>query len=271
MGSLIRSHLARLGKSPVFLLALAVMVPYGLGLSNSAVGDIQSGVTGPGLWGQVLCGPGLMMGVILAAVCSLFFGAEHADGTIRNKLIAGHGRARIYLATLAASVLAALALYLISLMAGAPRLGWMLKSCLVPEAKTLALCLGGTALLLAGYCSVCVMLCMLVQRRSVLAVVLLLLMAGLFVVSMQVQDAWETATAGGMQMTVTAAGEQQFVFHEPGQADAVTAFLYDALPVCQAYRYMELDASPVMPAYSAALTALTTALGLALFKRKDIR
>ena len=61
------------------------------------------------------------------------------------------------------------------------------------------------------------------------------------------------------------------MFHEPGQAGALVAFLYDALPGCQAYRYMELDAAPVMPAYSAALTALTTALGLALFKRKDIR
>ena len=270
MGSLIRSHLARLGKSPVFLLALAVMVPYGLGLSNSAVGDIQSGVTGPGLWGQVLCGPGLMMGVILAAVCSLFFGAEHADGTIRNKLIAGHGRARIYLATLAASCLAALALYAVALLASLPNLRWLVRFP-VPEMKNLALCLGGTALLLAGYCSVCVMLCMLVQRRSVLAVVLLLLMAGLFVVSMQVQDAWETATAGGMQMTVNAAGEQQFVFHEPGQADAVTAFLYDALPGCQAYRYMDMEATPRMLACSAGLTCLTTALGLALFRRKDIR
>ncbi len=270
MGSLIRAHLTRLWKSPVFLLALAVMVPYGLGLSNSAVGDIQSGTTGPGLWGQVLCGPGLLMGIILAAVCSLFFGAEYADGTMRNKLAAGHGRVSIYLATLAASLLAALALYAVALLASLPNLRWLVRFP-APEMKTLVLCLTGTALLLAGYCSVCVMLCMLVQRRSVLAVVLILLMACLFFASMQVQDAYETATNGGMQMTVTAAGEQQFVFHEPGQAGAVTAFLYDALPGCQAYRYMDMDAAPRMLTCSAALTALTTALGLALFKRKDIR
>ena len=111
MVSLIRSHLARLWKSPVFLLALAAMVPYGLGLSNSAAGDIQNGA-GPAVWGQLLCGPGLLMGVVLAAVCSLFFGAEYADGTLRSKLIAGHGRASIYLATLAAGLLLTLALYL---------------------------------------------------------------------------------------------------------------------------------------------------------------
>lgn len=271
MASLIRSHLARLWKSPVYWLALLVMLPYGLGLCNSAIGDFRSGAAAAGLWGQPLCGFGLLIGIILAAVFGLFFGAEHADGAIRNKLIAGHGRTSIYLASLVTSLLAALALYGVYLLAWLPRLGWMVRNFPAPEPGRLALCLGGTALLTAGYCSVCVMLCMLVQRRSVLAVVLILLMAFLFFVSIQAQDAWETATGGGMQLMIDEAGQQQWVFHEPGTADAVTAFLYDALPVCQAYRYIELDASPVMLCYSAGLTVLTTALGLILFKRKDIR
>ena len=271
MASLIRSHLARLWKSPVYWLALIIMFPYGLGLANSAIGDFASGAVSAGLWGQPLFGLGLLIGIILAVVCSLFFGTEHADGAIRNKLIAGHGRASIYLATLAASLLAALALYLIFLLSWAARLPWMLRNFPAPEPGRLALCLGGTVLLLAAYCSLCVMLCMQVHRRSVLAVVLILLMVFLFFAGIQTQDAYETATSGGMQMMIDGAGQQQWVFHEPGAAGAVTAFLYDALPVCQAYRYMELDATPAMLAYSAGLTVLTTALGLALFKRKDIR
>ena len=229
MTSLIRSHLARLWKSPVFLLALAAMVPMGLGLSGSAAGDIQNGA-GPAAWGQPLCGPGVLMGVVLAAVFSLFFGAEHAGGAMRNKLIAGHGRVSVYLAALAASLLAALTLYLVCLLAGAPRLGWMLQNAPAPDAKTLALSLGGTALLLTAYCALCVTLCMLVQRRAALAVVLILLMAALLFASIQVQDAYETATAGGMQMMIDEAGQKQWVFHEPGQAGALVTFLYDALP-----------------------------------------
>ena len=272
MASLIRSHLARLWKSPVYWTALLVMLPYGLGLCNSAIGDFASGgAATAGLWGQPLFGPGLLIGIILAAVFSLFFGAEHADGTIRNKLIAGHGRASIYLATLAAGLLAALALYVVDLLAWLPRLGWMLRNFPAPEVSRLALCLGGTLLLVAAYCSVCVMLCMLVHRRSVLAVALILLMVLLFFAGIQVQDAWESATRGGMQMMIDEAGQQQWVFHEPGQAEWLTAFLYDALPVCQAYRYMELEAAPRMLLYSAGLTVLTTAVGLVLFKRKDIR
>ncbi len=271
MGNLIRAHMARLWKTPVFWLALIVMVPYGLGLSGSAIGDFQSGAASAGLWGQPLCGFCLLIGIILAAVFGLFFDGEYADGTIRNKLIAGHGRASIYLATLAAGFLAALALYGVELLVWLPRLPWMVKNFPAPEPGRLALCLGGTVLLLAGYCSLCVLFCMLIQRRSLLAVVLILLMVVLFFAGIQVQDAWETATHGGMQLMIDEAGQQQWVFHEPGQAGTLTAFLYDALPVCQAYRYMELDASPMMLVWSAALTILTTALGLVLFKRKDIK
>ena len=272
MGNLIRAHMARLWKTPIFWLAMLVMVPYGLGLCNSAIGDFQAGsAAAAGLWGQPLFGPSLMMGLILAAVFSLFFGTEYADGTIRNKLIAGHGRASIYLATLAASLLAALALYAVDLLAWLPRLPWMVKNIPAPPAGRLLLCLGGTVLLTAGQCSLCVMLSMLIQRRAVLAVVLILLMVFLLFAGIQAQDAWETATGGGMQLMIDESGQQQWVFHEPGEAGAMTAFFYDALPVCQAYRYMELEATPRMLAYSAALTALTTAAGLVLFRRKDIR
>ncbi len=271
MASLIRSHLARLWKTPVFLLALLVMLPYGLGLCNSATGDFQSGTTAAGLWGQPLCGFSLLAGFVLAAVFSLFFGAEYADGTIRSKLIAGHGRVSIYLAALTVSFLAALALYGVYLLAWAPRLGWMLQNFPAPEPGKLVMCLAGTVLLLAGQCSLCVMLCMLVQRRSILAVVLLLLMVFLLFAAIQVQDAYETATSGGTQLMIDEAGQRQWVFHEPGQADPAMTFLYDFLPGCQTWRYMELDATPRMLACSAGLAALTTAMGLILFKRKDIR
>ena len=271
MASLIRSHLVRLWKSPVYRLALLMMLPYGLGLCNSAIGDFQSGAATAGLWGQPLCGFSLLIGIILAAVFGLFFGAEYADGTIRNKLIAGHSRASIYLATLAAGVLAALGLYGVYLLAWAPRLGWMLQNFPAPAARPLLLALAGTVLNILALCSLAVMLCMLIQRRSLLAVVLLLLMVLWFFASVQAQDAWESATNGGMQLMIDEAGQQQWVFHEPGRAGALTAFLYDFLPVCQAYRYMVLDATGRMLACSAVLAGLTTALGLVLFLRKDIR
>lgn len=272
MGNLIRSHLARLWKQPVFWLAMLAMIPYGVGLCNSAVGEFSYGNTsGSHLWGQPLFGFGLLIGIVLAAVFSLFFGAEYADGTIRSKIIAGHRRVSIYLAALISSLIAALALYLVCLLSWLPRLGWMLQNFPALEPGTLALCMAGTLLALAWQCSLCVMLCMLIQKRAVLAVALILLMVGLLFASFQAQDAYETATRGGMQMMIDETGEQQFVFHEPGQAGPLVTFFYDALPGCQAHRYMGLEPAPAMLCYSTALFALTTTLGLALFRRKDIR
>ena len=242
MGNLIRAHMARLGKTPIFWLALLVMVPYGLGLCNSAIGDYQAGAWPAGCWGQPLFGFGLLAGIILAAVFGLFFGAEYADGTIRNKLTAGHGRASIYLAALLSALLTAFVLYGVYMLAWAPRLPWMGKNIPAPPKMPALVCLAGTVLLTLRYCALCTMLSMLIPRRAVLAVVLILLMVLLFTASLQAQD------AGKLLM-----------------------FLYDFLPGCQAYRFMELDAAPRMLLYSAAATALTTALGLVLFKRKDIR
>ena len=255
----------------MFWMAALAMVPMGLGLCNSALGDFEQGVAGGLLWGQPLFGFGLVIGLALAVVFGLFFGAEYADGAIRNKLVAGHSRAAVYLAALLSGLLAALALYVVYLLAWLPRLGWMVKNFPAPEPRALAMCLAGTALLIAGQCSLCVILSMLIQRRSLLAVVLILLMVALIFTAIQTQDAWETAVNGGMQMMIDEAGQQKWVFHEPGQTGALTAFFHDALPGCQAYRYMELDAAPRMLAYSAALTVVTTALGLALFRRKDIK
>ena len=271
MGNLIRAHMARLWKTPVFWLAMLAMVPYGLGLSGSAIGDFQSGARPAGLWGQPLFGFGLLAGIVLAAVFGLFFGAEYADGTVRNKLTAGHGRASIYLAALLSALLAAFVLYGVYMLAWLPRLPWMGRNIPAPPAGRLLLCLAGTVLLTVRYCALCTMLSMLITRRAVLAVVLILLMVFLFTASMQAQDAWESADMGGMELMIDENGEQQFVFHEARDPGKLLTFLSDYLPGCQAYRYMELEAAPQMLAWSAAATALTTGLGLILFKKKDIR
>ena len=52
------------------------------------------------------------MGLVAAVFISLFVGSEYSDGTIRNKLVVGHSRMRIYLANL---IVCSIACVLISL------------------------------------------------------------------------------------------------------------------------------------------------------------
>lgn len=53
-----------------------------------------------------------LMGLVSAIFTSLFIGSEYSDGTIRNKLVVGHSRMRIYLANL---IVCSIASILISL------------------------------------------------------------------------------------------------------------------------------------------------------------
>ena len=102
MGNLIRAHFARLWRSPVFWLGTA---------ASAAAGVL--------LWFPSAAGLAVVPPFCCAAVFSLFFGAEHADGTIRNKLIAGHSREAIYLATLTAALTVTLFYLALSSTAGA--------------------------------------------------------------------------------------------------------------------------------------------------------
>ena len=69
----------------------------------------------------------MLIGLLLSVFLSLFFGAEYSDGTIRNKLAAGHTRVSVYLANLITAVFAALtfcSVYILCTLAvGVPLLG----------------------------------------------------------------------------------------------------------------------------------------------------
>ena len=47
----------------------------------------------------------MLIGLVLSVFLPLFFGSEYSDGTIRNKLAAGHPRLSVYLANLITAVL----------------------------------------------------------------------------------------------------------------------------------------------------------------------
>ncbi len=57
-----------------------------------------------------------IIGFLIAIFTSLFVGAEYSDGTIRNKIVAGHSKKNIYLSNLIVSILVGIFLELIYLI-----------------------------------------------------------------------------------------------------------------------------------------------------------
>ena len=65
------------------------------------------------------------LGALFAVFISLFLGAEFADGAVRNKLIVGHSRSRVYLAGYFVCLGTCLALAAAWFLGGLPGLLWI--------------------------------------------------------------------------------------------------------------------------------------------------
>ena len=130
-------------------------------------------------------------------------------------------------------------------------------------------------------------LCMLVHKRTVLAILLIFLVLGGVLAGSAVLDEL-TAYDGGWRLeydTVEPAEGQEpvllapeaphNVYEPPSKPPAALAAAANALPAAQIFRAVWHDeryhAVWTMLVWSLAETGLVTALGLALFKRKDIR
>ena len=272
MGNLIRSHLARLMRAPVFWLAVAVSAGAGL-----CLGFIQAA-------GLVIFPP-----ACCAVVFSLFFGPEHADGAIRNKLIAGHSRTEIYLSVLAVSIL----VMWLFLALASPRIIHTARFNTYGHYTPgqAALTIATVMLALAAVAAALTALCMLIHRRTVLALALVFLVLCGILLGAAVWT--EIASYGSYSYLEIAEdapsrllerydvdellrlGLAQWVYVPAQKPPATLAFAGRLLPVVQALQALDRDTGVPMawdaPLWSLGEMALVTALGLALFRRKDIK
>lgn len=109
------------------------------------------------------------------SVC--FWGVEYQDGTLRNKLIAGHSRGTVYAAYLLVSIAGCFAIllaWMASAVIGVVKFGWF-----AAPAEVLLLNAVTILLLTAALAAFLTLLCLLIPNRAVSAVAAILLMFGL--------------------------------------------------------------------------------------------
>lgn len=216
------------------------------------------------------------LGLVLAPFAAVFLGVEYGEGTLRNKLIVGHTRENIYLANLATCACAALAMAALDLTggfaAGAPQVGLWQGGAgrLVSQILVYA----GIAVSLAAFFTMIGMLS--TRRASTMAIslfgyLLLLVMASYFYNALLEPEM-------ASEMIVTQNGiEIGDPSPNPGYIGGTQRVLYQfmmiLLPTGQAIQMANAEYGPALPqvALSLGMAAVFTAIGLALFRRKDIK
>lgn len=279
MTSLFSADRMRLWKSWLFwillvLSALLTVPPFREALSEAGrIGDPTEG------WviDTALFQATMVHGISLAAFVPLFLGADYHDGTIRNKLIAGHGRSSVYFSALASCALTVLCLTAVS-AAGYALQALATHGILGIDTPHFALCVLSSVGCTMAFVSLYVVLSMLIDNRAyALLACIVVLLAMVFVSGRLERVLLQSEIARDVVDFV----DGQPVWSEPypnpayvgGLKRAVYQWIIDFLPTGQGSQLSNLEAERVsrFPMHSALFVLLTTGVGLLGFSKKDIK
>ena len=281
MSRLIRANFARLFQNTVFYVLLIAFA-----LAGIFAGAVLTARLDSFFFEDVIYGFIAFMGLASAVFVSLFTGAEYSDGTIRNKLTAGHSRAAVYLAHLiaccAAVLLLALTYVLTSMAAGAACGGRMASS-----PQTFAFFMLCSLLATAAYVTFMTCLSWMISSRAISSVIciiaaLIFLFAAAYVnqrlAEPETRDIYVMTDEYGVPTQVETIANPAYV---SGKARETLEFINDVLPSGQGVQMASVPGEnwagvgapyPVRwVCCSLAFGAVTTGAGLLLFKRKEIQ
>jgi len=280
MIKLLRSNFSRLKKNRLFWLALLLMVAvplYAVGVRYYDYVIAQETIweTADGLW---FVG-GMYMSVVASVFISLFVGTEFSDGTIRNKLTVGHTRSEIYFSNLITCSAVSLFYHFvfIAVLFGAGSL--MLKTWNTP-AKTLVILTALSLVTVIAMSAIFTMLAMLIHSRSAGAVTAMLVAMGMLIVTMTVNATLSAPEFIDNAFHMTDVGE--VVKSDPipnpryvaGFEREMYQHILNLIPTGQMAQFGNMDYTSEMtylPLYAVVVAVVCTAVGLAAFRRKDIR
>ena len=218
----------------------------------------------------------MMIGIELSVVISLFVGTEYSDGTIRNKIIVGMSRRDIYLANSitcsVGAVVSALLTTLFVMMVGVPLFGWVGM-----KFSTLLLMVLIYAVAVIAYTSIYNLIAMLCSNKAYTAIINVVLSFGLLFVSiylqqrLSAQEMLDCASLGANgEITYGTVANPHYL---AGTAREIHQFFFDLLPSGQGMQVvcMEVIHPYRILLYSTILIILCNAIGVWIFKKKDLK
>lgn len=224
---------------------------------------------------------GMVIGFVAAIFVSLFVGTEYSNGTLRNKMINGKSRTSIYFSkyiVCCAAMVAFFAFY----YAGSLIFGFIL--CKEFMSKASALIIIALVLCLESFSYVAVFLAVAMNcgKKSATAVISLVAAMLMFFTAVATSSALQKPEFYGEYFYMNEAGE---IVSDPetpnpnylrGTKRKIYEFINDANPTGQCVQLsgaIDEDGSVCkkeFPIYSCGLILIGTAVGMIIFKKKDI-
>ena len=217
----------------------------------------------------------LLIPVMLAYFVSLYIGADYDYGTIKNKLIVGCSRVKIYLANFITCAVSGIFILLgyaiVAFTAGVPLFGFFSS-----DAKTIMLYLFVEICMMLSFTALFTLIAMLNQNKgTVMAITLISVFAtlifSLYMLSMLEEPKYVYMPDYSDEFLPLI--ERPNPDYLSGVPRIICQFVIDFMPTGQVSQILsEADEHLwIMPFYSLVITFASTAAGVFFFKKKDIK
>lgn len=215
--------------------------------------------------------------MMLSVLTSLFIGTEYSDGTMRNKLIAGHGRGKIYGANLITNIEAAILLcfaFMIShICIGTPLLGWFKEDMKTNAAYALVILTMTTACV-----SVFTLITMLCSNKAYsvagcILLIFILLFLGIGITSALGEPEYYSAYSYTENGVTVEEDEERNPNYISGTKRQIFEFLNEFLPGGQMLKLSNKNAEHLgrIVVYDGIIFVVMTGCGLSVFRRKALK
>lgn len=274
MIKLLNAGFTRLRKSKLFWLLTIFSIGLALLMIYSGYSDMKKYGEITNIE-QLMLNYSTMIGIVIAIFTSLFLGVEYSDGAIRNKISVGYKRENIYLSNLIITIITSLFSYILFIIVvcigGLPLFGKITISM-----STLLMLIGCIFVSIMAYSSIFTFIAMMISNKTITAIVTIMLAFGMMFYSLMIFDMLSQPEY--IDALIVKDGVQEIIntknnHYLEGEKRKVLQLSIDIIPTGQMFQIAGRTAPnlKVFPVYSLGIVVIFTGVGLALFKRKELK
>ncbi len=275
MFNLLNADFYKLKRNKAFLIAILFTIGVAIFMLYSGYSDkVKYGTTIE--VEQLIINYITFIGVVISVFVSLFIGIEYSDGTIRNKIVMGYSKYKIYLSNLIVVILASLLLecIFIGIVAaiGIPLFGKFTMSL-----SLFAFFVFDMFMIIIAYTAIYTFIVLLCSNKTISTVICILLSFGMLMLSLTLINILNT----NEYITQALIGDNGEVTYETvknpkypsEEKKKICKTILDIIPAGQGFEIAgrsDFD-EKIFPIYSLGVIVFFTSIGIYLFNRKELK